>query len=191
MDKNRHSCTRFPYIFVHVVLKKTQGKLKLFLCENHNQTKEKWIEYYDCKILKCINFWYKILVLGGLFLLTLKMFGGIKNVNPNVKVIHFFASKESQINFTCQHCSLEFFFTSFMAPNWPLFFLTNIEGWMPSRFFEEKICQKTMPYECVRNCNYFPCERKIMIMIQFFFCWFKKYVCISKWGQKLTKIASN
>ena len=109
VDKNRHSCTRFPYIFVHVVLKKTQGKLKLFLCENHNQTKEKWIEYYDCKILKCINFWYKILVLGGLFLLTLKMFGGIKNVNPNVKVIHFFASKENQINFACQHCSLRFF----------------------------------------------------------------------------------
>ena len=75
----------------------------------------------------------------------------------------------------------EFFFTSFTAPYWPLFFLTNIEGWMPSRFFEEKICQKTMPYECVRNCKYFPCERKIMIMIQFFFsvfltCWFKKYV---------------
>ena len=75
----------------------------------------------------------------------------------------------------------EVFFTAFTAPYWPLFFLTNIEGWMPSRFFEEKICQKTMPYECVRNCNYFPCERKIMIMIQFFFsvfltCWFKKYV---------------
>ena len=106
VDKNRHSCTRFPYIFVHVVLKKTQGKLKLFLCENHNQTKEKWIEYYDCKILKCINFWYKILVLGGLFLLTLKMFGGIKNVNPNVKVIHFFASKENQKLVFCYHnCS--------------------------------------------------------------------------------------
>ena len=87
----------------------------------------------------------------------------------------------------------EFFFTSFTAPYWPLFFLTNIEGWMPSRFFEEKICQKTMPYECVRNCNYFPCERKIMIMIQFFFCFpdlLIQKICISKWGQKLTKIAS-
>ena len=69
-----------------------------------------WIEYYDCKILKCINFWYKILVFGGgLFWLTLKKICGIKNVNPNVKVIHFFASKENQINFACQHCSLSFF----------------------------------------------------------------------------------
>ena len=41
-----------------------------------------------------------------------------------------------------------------------VFFLTRVEGWMPSRFFEEKICQKTMPYECVRKCDYFPCERK-------------------------------
>ena len=41
VDKNRHSCTRYPTIFVHIVLKNTQGKLKLFLCENHNQTKEK------------------------------------------------------------------------------------------------------------------------------------------------------
>ena len=154
-----HNLTPFglpTYLYLRWHQKQKRNELNITTAKYWNAST------FDIKYLFCGG--------GGLFWLKLKNFCEIKNVNPNVKVIHFFVSKENQINFACQHCSLSFFFTSFMAPYWPLFFLTNIEGWMPSRFFEEKICQKTMPYECVRNCNYFPCERKIMIMIQFFFC---------------------